>query len=614
MKSILLLIVLLFTLSYAQEEAGEYDRASLTYISHLLQVDPSISKLPEEYNRMLVNKMSKQLKLPRYDQNTMPKSLQKVFAEEVRNTENICAGNRERCLVEVTSLINRVVAPPILDIVAMNKELRSQQRMTEEQRNSFITDKAKELGFTIDEVSRVMNSAYIFLPYASNLEERTWKDTTYVYVTKTVNGKKVTKKTNKIDKITTKFSTAMSMGLVWWKIVPGDSTKESRLVKFQPLTDSSRVYVTLGKKYKLDDKMVNAHLYARTKMIRGLGGSFGERLRAFEDFKLSGQVLERSPNYIGMDIGEREGISTDDVFLFMESIEENGVTTMKRAGWALVRDVADSNSADGYKSTARIVGGRPYIGAVLKEYPMMNAESAIRFQTQIYESSPVVFTDTILNKVLFQDLKIESGMGPRIELGALVGKKNTPQLFAFLGASFSKGKASGKIGEYNSVPVTIGDSVTYSTVFNEYLNVSEVVAGHYDFSILKRFYIKRVALSLQTGGGFQHMNIKLDDGSGMNSNSKLSDKYNYHLETRGWGGFSNVFAEIAVTPGFAFGGGVGYRYFGSNSEFELEKRLKDDSDDDAEWLDIEVLDAPSMNYNGMTWSAYFTFRPSINLR
>ncbi len=601
-------------MSYAQEEAGEYDRASLTYIGYLLQVDPSISKLPPKYNRMLVNKMSKQLKLPRYDQNGIPKKLYNTFTDEVGTTEEVCAGNRDNCLSEVTSLIKDVVAPPILDVVEMNKEIRAEERMTEEQRNSFITDKAKELGFTIDEISRVMNSAYIFLPYASNLDERTWKDTTYVYVTKTVNGKKVTKKTKKIDKITTKFSTAMQMGLVWWKIVPGDSTKSSGLIKYQPLTDSSKVSVVVGKKYKLDDKMVNAHLYARTKMIRGLGGNFGERLRAFEDFKLSGQVLERSPNYIGMDIGEREGIRTDDVFLFMESIEENGVTTMKKAGWALVRNVADSNSTEGYKSTARIVGGRPYIGAVLKEYPMMNAESALRFQTQIYESSPFVVTDTAFNSILFQDLKIESGMGPRIELGALVGKKNTPQLFAFLGASFSKGKASGKIGEYERVATAVGDSIAYSTIFNEYLNVSSVVAGHYDLSILKRFYIKRVALSLQTGGGFQHMNIKLDDGPKLAANSKLSDKYNYHLETRGWGGFSNVFAEIAVTPGFAFGGGVGYRYFGSNSEFEFEKRLKDDSNEDAEWLDIEVLDAPNMSYNGMTWSAYFTFRPSINLR
>ncbi len=83
----------------------------------------------------------------------------------------------------------------------------------------------------------------------------------------------------------------------------------------------------------VNDKYVKAKTYARTTMINSLGSDFGERLRAFEDFKLSGQVLERSPNFVGIDIGAREGISSDDVFWFMESVEEAGKTVNKKAGW-----------------------------------------------------------------------------------------------------------------------------------------------------------------------------------------------------------------------------------------------------------------------------------------
>lgn len=610
-KVALLLLILTLTI-FAQQEAGDYDRPSLTYIDRLLQIDNSISDLPSKYNSMLVKRMGTKLKLPRYDYNPIPRKLHDQFGKEVIATERKCAGDRENCLIEVTNLINRVIAPPILDVVEMNRDLRAQERMTEQQRNSFIKDKAKELGFTEDEVKRVMNSAYVFMPLASDFKERTWKDTTY-YMKEVVrkDGTKYKIRTNKIKKITTYLNSSMKMGLAWWKIEPGDSTRPSRLQGYEPLTDSGQFTVDLAKTYMLNSKPMKAREYARTKLILSLGGDFGSRLKAFEAFKLSGQVLDRNAGFVGIDIGAREGISVDDVFWVMEQREEGGKTVVEKGGWVMVRDVADSGSTNGYKSKAQAIGGRPYIGAVLKEQPMMDLESALRFQKFIYNTTKDAGENSIL-----RDLDLSDAYGGRLELMGPIGRsKGISQLYFVLGGSFSLGSASGRISHYDTIPVLVPDPEnpddTTIIVEDTLHNITDVAAGHYDISIMKRFYAKRVAFTLQTGFGYQHLNIKMDDMPGAADLLDTVD-YNYHLKTSQWGGFSNAFIEVAVTPGFAFGGGVGYRYFGSNNDFEYRKRL---NEDDADWEVAEQIDAgPTVNYNGMTWSAYMTFRPSINLR
>lgn len=402
------------------------------------------------------------------------------------------------------------------------------------------------------------------------------------------------------------MNSSMKMGLAWWKIEPGDSTKSSRLQGYEPLIDSAQFTVDLAKTYMLNSKPMRAQEYARTKMILSLGGDFGSRLKAFEAFKLSGQVLDRNAGFVGIDIGAREGISVDDVFWVMEQREENGKTVVEKGGWVMVRDVADSGSTEGYKSKAQAIGGRPYIGAVLKEHPMMDLESALRFQKFIYNT-----TDKGGENSVLRDLELSDAYGGRLEIMGPIGRhKGISQLYLVLGGGFSLGSASGRISHYRTIQVPDPENPggTVDSIVEDTLhNITDVSAGHYDLSLMKRFYAKRVAFTFQTGFGYQHLNIKLDETSDL-----LDTNTNYHLKTSQWGGFSNAFIELAVSPGFAVGGGVGYRYFGSNNDFKYRKRL---DEEDADWETAEkITDGPTVNYNGMTWSAYMTFRPSIQLR
>ncbi len=618
MKRAILFTLITISLLFAQREAGDYDRSSLTYIDRLFAVDQSVKKLPEEYENSLIQQMSEQLNLPRYDQNQLPQKLITSFENGAHKTEYKCEGNLDQCLNGVTDLMNEIITPPILEVVEMNRDIRATERMTDQQRNSFITDKARELGFTAEEVRRVMNSAYIFMPYGSNYIERTWLDTTFTTDSVTVNGRRVQQRKRTIIE---RFSTKMRMGLVWWKIIPETDSTESELRRYEPLIDSAGVVVELSrsvkinnqravithKPYRLKTVSVTPQVYARTNMITSLGTDFGQRLRDFDDFRLSGQILERSPNFVGMDMGSREGINLDDIFWTMETVEENGKTVSKKAGWVMVRNVADSNSAEGYKSRAQIIAGRPYIGAVLQEQPMSNGRASFQIQSMPYTvSSPairdsIIFSndlvpepqDTVTRSIL-TDLKLNNGTLFRLEFGGRIVK--FPQLYLMLGAGFSVGDAEGTI--------TASGTNSNGLVTHE---IEDVIGGHYDLSLLKRFSLRRVSLSLQTGAGFQHFKYNLDEDIDNAGDQDAS----YRLSSYAIGGFSNLFADISITPSLAIGGGVGYRYFGSSSEFDYTSRLNSDD----KWQhEATIASGPTVDQNGMTISAYVTYRPSISLR
>ena len=98
----------------------------------------------------------------RYDRNPLPEALQKRFVD---------AANRELAGTEpsddasrLTDLVNRFLLPAILDAVQSEAVERASDLASEEQRNSRIVDKAKELGVTAVEYDKVRNAAFLVVP------------------------------------------------------------------------------------------------------------------------------------------------------------------------------------------------------------------------------------------------------------------------------------------------------------------------------------------------------------------------------------------------------------------------------------------------------------------
>ena len=186
-----IIITLLLSISvFSQKEAGDYDRPSITFIPHLLDVDGTVRNMSQYYKNSVIKRMAIQLVLPRFDYNNLPKKMYDQIEKSIPSVENSCIGNRDECFETVSQLIKKDVSPVILNVMQSYMEQRASHIMSEQERNSFITDKAKELGYTEAEIRRVLNSAYIFMPFASNYRAFHWNDTSFTYQEVTRNGKK----------------------------------------------------------------------------------------------------------------------------------------------------------------------------------------------------------------------------------------------------------------------------------------------------------------------------------------------------------------------------------------------------------------------------------------
>ena len=614
MNKVIALLLLLLTTLFAQKEAGDYDRPSITYIPYLFDVDGTVSNLNSIYQNGIIHQIGKQLQLPRYDYNNLSDSLFKEFKKSVTATEISCLGNRDYCFEEASQLINREMTPAIIKVIKNYQDKRAIDRMSEQQKNSFITDKAKELGYTEEEVRRAINSAYIFLPFASNFSIRTWLDT--IIVTKTVysNGVPTTRTERKI---VTYFSPKIVTGVTWWKVVLDSTTNRIRLQGYKPLLDTVTSVAQLGKTYKIGNRTYRAKEYAYTMLGKNSGAGYRNLLKAFDEFALSGQVLSKRAGFVNIDIGAYEGIKVDDIFWLKEKIEENGKDTIKNSGWIMIRDVADSSSKNGYISKGQIIGGRSYIGEVIKEQPTWDVEARLSFTKMVIQSKQDSATSHI-EGLNIRDLRISDGYGAKLQLMMPLGRwAGISQLYFNVNGAVGGTNVDGTIGYTEFKDTTLWDTtdngglIPKDTIIEKnypYHYLNSAILIHIDASILKRFYVKRVAVSLETGGGYSMTNYVMTD----DTNYTNSD-YDYQLSADRWGGYSDVGLEVAISPSVAVGGTFGYSYYGKTDAFDYEQKLKDD--DDAKWESAgDFVAPPTVHYNGVIWSAYFTFRPLIKFR
>ncbi|CUS90977.1 hypothetical protein JGI7_01500, partial [Candidatus Kryptonium thompsonii] len=66
---------------------------------------------------------------------------------------------------ELKSDVEYYLAPELIKILDINKEMRALALVTEAERNSFIATKAKSLGISAEKVERIMNSGYVVVPF-----------------------------------------------------------------------------------------------------------------------------------------------------------------------------------------------------------------------------------------------------------------------------------------------------------------------------------------------------------------------------------------------------------------------------------------------------------------
>ncbi len=437
----IVLFLVLFSAVYSQEgnqEVGSYSRKSITYINALWLMDASVKGMPSNYVTRLKVNVQHALRMSRFDYNAIPQTYQRELIDAA-SAVDLMEG--EQGMDQLATLMNQTIVARILKVLEAEKEMRAANLLTDQQKNSFITDKAKSLGVTDEELKIVMNAAYIYLPTASNFSAITSGEDYYL---------------------------KMNVGVVWFKI---DRTKDGFSVKpILKKTTSCSSKALVGRRYIGHG---DHRSYAFEQLVEQAGKNLKIETQNISDFQLSGQVIEEDGTEVGFDIGSREGLKLDNKYLLFEKFEDDdGSIEEEEIGWLQVTDVAKAGSGS-YISHGKMISGKADIGTELREFAQMN------FELHFGLKQSFAATDTI-------------------EIDAVDLYSTSPMQGLDLNIMYNFGPGMG----YNQLFFDFG--IGYSAGSIE-LRTEEITAAQLDLQLglMKRFYLgHKVAFNLKVGAAF----------------------------------------------------------------------------------------------------------------
>ena len=556
------------------KDAGKYERKSVTYINALWLMDESAHQLTNEQVGFVLDKVKKDITMKRFDYNPVPES----FVSDFVTQANACKfpssvpgamaqtgfsgfglGNvPDPMLDSITAIMERTVVPKILEIVDLNKEMRAGNLTSEQQRNSFMSDKAKTLGITMEDIDKVMNSAYVFIPLVRRVHEEL-KDSSYTM--------------------------SFDAGIIWFRI----STKCEKaraipvVIKFTYSMGPGR----LGKSYISSTGPIDYKEFAFRSAVKNAVRNLVVATQEIPEFRLSGQVLETGFLSVGFDLGKNEGVKLDDKYHIVEFTEEaDGSVSQKKNGWVMVTSVGDSNSSHGYKSKAQVIAGSPFTGAVLSEYPRIPIDIILKGRMFAFKN------DTTKIASLFDSLNLTNAYGFGVDAQYDIGRSiGIPQLFFDIGFGMGFGSASGKLNLGMNGDIVIGDIITAK------LSSSQCLA--FEGSFVKKFYLGRLALVLQPTFTYQIVSVNSDP-----VNDGFNDIY-YSVTNSNLGFAANAGLEYALGAAVNFGVGAGYQLLGTNKDWNLESK----TGSGGSWskLGDSYKNNVGLNYSGLTLQIYFTW-------
>jgi len=497
----------------ATTEAGKYERKSVTFVNMLWVMDKSVRDMPAGNAEAALEKIKEAMTMDRFDYNALPEAATRDFIAKAGAEENLTVD-------QIARIMDETLVPKILQVVDLNKELRAQNYTSEAERKSFYATKAKEFGYTDVEIAKVMNAAYLYIPFAQNY----WSRTSYINWP-----------------FVRRYKVKMDLGALWYRISTKGEKPQVKLV-FKCMTTlhgtaPGNVILWFGSKtHTVDGKTISAEEYTYQRGLKNVVRNLKVATKDMPDFRISGQVVENGFNSVGFDRGSREGIEVDDKYRLTE-LEElpDGSIKEQNAGWVSVTSVADAaDGTKGYISNASTIAGKPGTGTVLSEYARVPIDMALKLVT----FSGVRDTN---NYQLFS-----GSLGVQLDARYNIGHFfNWPQLFAAVGYSYG---STDKIGDnYKAIPNDFTDRTSYASAG----------FGGFTFYLLQRYNFSRFSLGGEVGWAKPGLTATGEDTSG-----------NFYRRLGGTGGWyygGNL--GIALHPAVTLEVGAVYETAGISGQF-----------------------------------------------
>ena len=307
----------------------------------------------------LNNFMKFYIEVPRFDFNVLPK---KQVANFISNA-NLINNVNDQTLSEV---MERTIVNDILQILN-DPEIqakRNENFKSESDLESFAATKAKSLGLTTQQLSVMLSSAYIYLPYITKLSANEEDD----YLNVLIEG-----------------------GIIWWTIkskedgtaevirVLNETTKGENSISLKTPKGKIRKY----SEYSFGDFKVKTspNTYAQADAMLAFAKNLGVITKQLSDFKLQTQVKERSQYGYKFSLGFKEGVHLDDGFFLVELTEDyNGNEQAVKIGFLRISNTGDNiKSPIALSSAVQLYGQKGDIGTLVMEHPRLGVDTRIRF-------------------------------------------------------------------------------------------------------------------------------------------------------------------------------------------------------------------------------------------
>jgi hypothetical protein len=538
----------------------QYERKSIAFVNKLIYTDCR-ETLPHNLEESYLSIISKEIKLARFDYNPLPEAALEKFRRRIRD-------NRIS-ISELESIMDQTVVPEIISYLDLKKEMRAQNLVTETQKNSFIARKAKESGITAEQMTKVMNSSFLYIPYLSRYEK---------------------KRSNNDEE---KLNIEISGGLIWYHVI---TEPEPGIKKITTVTSTASVSQEKeGSWHAAERKAVNS---AASIMALNLK----TRTRELDMFKLLAPIAEVRGRHIKFPLGEREGIKLDQPYFVGEWYRnDKGKTKFHKNGFARVGEVAEDESQEPYLSSAwAIKKGDWARGMTIMEHPRLGIDFSLKtrlFPVDIEQGVFVSEEDDDFISVIFDSY---SGFLPALDLdfnANIAPATGIRQSFVTFGVTGAIVPAKSKVFYKDSdFQLKIGD-LTIFEIIEERENNNNFgfyVDGHIGY--LKKYYLGPLALHWEAKAGLQAFSVTAD----------YEDKVS--LMNMSFGGRFNIGLEYALNIDTNIGFFAGYNAFPAVNAWIVKRE-----DDKIAIDNYEDFSYPKISSIGKTYGFYFHYSiPSLS--
>lgn len=364
---------------------------------------------PVQFGHDFFNKLTElYIEVDRFDYNDIPEYLLVEFRNELEKLQDDKINNYEEILPKI---IEKTVINGIVNILN-DPEIQSNRGLAlkdESDFQRFAMTKAKSLGLTSDELKSLMNSAYIYLPYITRIEELVSGSMTTVKVAGGIIWYQVVIPPSGIVSIN-KISLNNDVGEA--NIDIGKYQLESGLYKFNVdednidpgpdgvlCTDDDFIIETSNLEYEFFTYMVgvgadgkgmqNGRIetelgcfqfwgvkttpwqYTQYPALEAFSRNLGVHTKAIDAFKLRAQINEVDGRKFSFPLGFKEGVNLDDEF-FLAQVEEDeyGQEVFNRIGYARVIKTGNNRKdPTDFTRAKKLWGSRISDGDVVLENP-----------------------------------------------------------------------------------------------------------------------------------------------------------------------------------------------------------------------------------------------------